>query len=135
MSIRNGSNRSPIDMFGFDMLVYGLRGQNVELSNEELELFGVDWEGLRDDRIRSHHRCNNPTNEGDTSWLGRAGPPEELNEVRVEPPVPSGVFEADEVSELNSLVQPWLGTSDEGSVIQAWTTAIVFARRIFAEGF
>ena len=57
MQIRDGPNRSPADMFGFDMLVHGLRGDRLsdstkeDMADEELEVYGVDWEGLQNDRI------------------------------------------------------------------------------------
>ncbi|KAF7311812.1 hypothetical protein MIND_00191700 [Mycena indigotica] len=47
IQIRNGPNRSPIDMFGFDMLICGVRGDELPpeeegLSEEELEVYGID---------------------------------------------------------------------------------------------
>ncbi|EPQ50124.1 hypothetical protein GLOTRDRAFT_67157, partial [Gloeophyllum trabeum ATCC 11539] len=48
IQIRNGPNRSPADMFGFDMYVHGVRGDQLpeeNLNEEELEVYGVDWEG------------------------------------------------------------------------------------------
>lgn len=46
IQIRNGPNRSPVDMFGFDMLVHGVRGDQVpqheNLTEEEIEVYGVD---------------------------------------------------------------------------------------------
>jgi hypothetical protein len=53
LQIRNGPNRSPIDFFIFDMLVYGMRGRQLEL-NAELEVYGIDWDGLNEDPIRLH---------------------------------------------------------------------------------
>ena len=44
-------------MFGFDMLVHGVQGyqlptpQDEPLSDEELEVFGVDWEGLNNENM------------------------------------------------------------------------------------
>ena len=42
-------------MFTFDMLVYGVRGDNLEdmMEEEELEVYGIDWKGLREDHV--HH--------------------------------------------------------------------------------
>ncbi|KDQ48969.1 hypothetical protein JAAARDRAFT_106000, partial [Jaapia argillacea MUCL 33604] len=89
IQIRNGPNQTPADLFGFDMLVYGLRGSELvgeEMDTEELEVYGVDWEGLRDDRLRQSQSANNPSREGWSSWVGRTGPPEQLSSVPVEPP-------------------------------------------------
>lgn len=52
IQIRGQPNRSPIDLFGFDMLVHGIRGD--ELLEEELELYGVDWEALGEDVPTTH---------------------------------------------------------------------------------
>ncbi|KAJ7670247.1 hypothetical protein B0H17DRAFT_1209474 [Mycena rosella] len=50
LQIRHGPNRSPTDMFVFDMLVNGVRGNQLPvdevLNEEELEVYGIDWEGL-----------------------------------------------------------------------------------------
>ncbi|KAJ7178252.1 hypothetical protein C8R46DRAFT_1329376 [Mycena filopes] len=95
--IRDGPNRSPADMFGFDMLALGVRGTDVGevMSDAELEVYGVDWEGLRDETLLESRQENNPADEGSTSWIGRSGPPDRLNEVAVEPP--SGPFSAAEI--------------------------------------
>ncbi|KAI0362336.1 hypothetical protein OH77DRAFT_1500048 [Trametes cingulata] len=96
IAVRNGPRRSPADMYGFDMLVHGMRGDApgaVEevLDAEELEVYGVDWEALRDDGIRAMHSANNPSTEGWTSWIGQRGTPTHLNEVNVEEPDVDGV--------------------------------------------
>ncbi|KAJ7026741.1 hypothetical protein C8F04DRAFT_1238490 [Mycena alexandri] len=88
IQIRNGPNRSPADMFYFDTLVHGAHGHALaaDLSEEELEVYGVNWEGLHDDTLLQSQRENNAEETGWTSWLGRVGPPEHLNEVPVESP-------------------------------------------------
>ncbi|KAG6912999.1 hypothetical protein DXG01_010493, partial [Tephrocybe rancida] len=83
--IMHGPNRSPADMFGFDMFVHGVRGIQIpsegdDLSAEELEVFGVDWEAIRDERLLQSLEANNPRNEGSDSWLQHSGPPEHMNE-------------------------------------------------------
>ena len=65
-------------MFGFDMLVHGVRGNQLpdeDLSDEELEVYGVDWEGLHDEQLLRPHWGNNPTSEGWNSWIGHVGLP------------------------------------------------------------
>ncbi|KAH9929371.1 uncharacterized protein B0H18DRAFT_906142, partial [Fomitopsis serialis] len=89
IQIRDGPNRSPIDMFVFDMLVHGVRGDQLPdeaQTMEELEVYGVDWEALREDRLLRAYHQNNTQTDGASSWIGRVGPPERLNEVEVEPP-------------------------------------------------
>ncbi|KAI0046233.1 hypothetical protein FA95DRAFT_1466219, partial [Auriscalpium vulgare] len=103
IQMRNGRgpNRSPADMFGFDMIVHGIRGQTYHgqdndldnLSEEELEVYGVDWEALQEDNILASQSHNDPADtefpvntDQPISWIGRQGPPTTLNEVQVEPP-------------------------------------------------
>ncbi|KAJ7046023.1 hypothetical protein C8F04DRAFT_1227305 [Mycena alexandri] len=88
IQIQNGPNRSPANMFYFDTLVHGTHGHTLasDLSEEELEVYSVDWEGLHDDTLLHSQRENNAEETGWTSWLGRVGPPEHLNEVPVESP-------------------------------------------------
>ncbi|KAI0055053.1 hypothetical protein BV25DRAFT_1766853, partial [Artomyces pyxidatus] len=90
IQIRNGPNRSPADMFVMDMYVFGVRGSQLApeeaLSEEELEVYGVDWEGLMENSLLTSRTSNNQTDEGYTSWVGRAGPPEHLNTIEVDPP-------------------------------------------------
>ncbi|KAJ7106351.1 hypothetical protein C8R44DRAFT_745419 [Mycena epipterygia] len=68
LRIRDGPNRSPAYIFGFDMM----RGTDpmVEqpMSEEEMEVFGVDWEeALHDDDVLDSRQDNNPPNEGSSS--------------------------------------------------------------------
>ncbi|KAJ7213129.1 hypothetical protein GGX14DRAFT_534298 [Mycena pura] len=91
IQIRNGPNRSPIDMFVFDTFVNGVRGDRLppeeeNLTDEELETYGIDWQGLRDDTILHSQLQNNPYTEDATSWIGYTGPPPNLSEVSVQPP-------------------------------------------------
>ncbi|KAJ7120403.1 hypothetical protein C8R44DRAFT_623637 [Mycena epipterygia] len=88
IQIRDGPNRSPADLFGFDTLVHGARGHALvdELPEEELEVYGVNWEGLHDDALLQSQRNNNRAESGWNSWIGRTGPPEHLNEVPIESP-------------------------------------------------
>ncbi|KAJ7633530.1 hypothetical protein DFH06DRAFT_1272399 [Mycena polygramma] len=98
IQIRDGPNRSPADMFVFDMLANGVRGNQLPaeevLSEEELEVYGIDWAGLRDDDLLASQRTNNPMGEGASSWVGRVGPPPlgDLSSVVVEPPAGLGLI-------------------------------------------
>ncbi|KAJ6451544.1 hypothetical protein C8R45DRAFT_1057105 [Mycena sanguinolenta] len=85
IQIRNGPSHSPADMFGFDMLVHGARGHALteELSDDELKVYGVNWEGLYNEALLSSQRHNNVAEDGWTSWIGCTGPPEHLNEVPI----------------------------------------------------
>lgn len=132
IQIRHGPNRSPADMFVFDMLVNGVRGNQLPseevLNEEELEVYGIDWAGLRDDVLLASQRQNNPTAEGATSWVGRVGPPplNELSNVVVEPPV--GFLHEEEDIGLYDAVVHLLGSAQDDECIVLWTTALAHAR-------
>ncbi len=97
-------------MFYFDMLVHGVRGESLGdmMDNEELEVYGIDWEALQDDDIRQSHLIQNGIQEGSTSWIGHIGPPPDLNEVCVDSPnMPFNTQEELDMVYLSA--QPWIG--------------------------
>ncbi|KAI0350262.1 hypothetical protein OH77DRAFT_1499102 [Trametes cingulata] len=135
ISMRNGPRRSPADMYGFDMLVHGMRGDppDERLDLEELEVYGVDWEGLRDDTIRAMHSANNPSTEGWTSWIGQTGVParELLSEVEVlEPDVMMGDRQTQVLAALDVLLAA-VDDADvarsEGELVRRWNTGLAIA--------
>ena len=131
IQIRNGPNRSPADMFGFDMLVHGVRGDQLpeeELNEAELEVYGVDWEALRDEQLLQSQRDNNLREEGWSSWVGSIGPPQQLNEVSVEPP--SGGLLVHEVGLLDQALQPLMDDMADNNIIALWAHALAYARVI-----
>ncbi|KAF9070670.1 hypothetical protein BDP27DRAFT_1220296 [Rhodocollybia butyracea] len=131
ISQRDGPNRSPEDMFGFDMLVRGIRGDAVDqyaMSDEELEVFGVDWEGLEDETLLRALRKNYEHEEGTSTWHGRHGPPPNLNEVHVDPP--SSLLTADETQNLDDVLQHISRSSDQADVVHLWTTALAYVRTL-----
>ncbi|KAJ3762574.1 hypothetical protein EV360DRAFT_92379 [Lentinula raphanica] len=82
----DGPARSPEDMWGFDMIVHGIRGDSLDqysMTDAELEVFGVDWEGLGDETLLQSLRRNYAHEQGSNTWLGQLGPPQQLNEVRL----------------------------------------------------
>ncbi|KAJ7737974.1 hypothetical protein B0H16DRAFT_1664698 [Mycena metata] len=126
IQIRNGPNRSPVDMFYFDTLVHGARGHALvdDISEEELEVYGVDWEGLHDDTLLHSQRENNAAEMGRTSWLRRVGPPEHLNEVPVESP--EGPLHLDQVAALEAVIGQWRGLAANSDIIHLWSIALAF---------
>ena len=60
------------------MLVHGVWGDQLpdkeELSTEKLEVYGVDWENLQDDKLLRACRQNNPMDEEGSSWVGFSAP-------------------------------------------------------------
>ncbi|KAJ3709479.1 hypothetical protein C8R42DRAFT_577390 [Lentinula raphanica] len=136
---RDGPNRSPEDMWGFDMLVRGLRGNDPNefaMSDEELEIFGIDWEGLQDDILLRSLRRNYAHEEDASTWLGQHGPPPTLNEVQVDPP--AGLMTAEDVQALGALLQSLPEIQDETEfelVIRLWSTALAYARARYPPAF
>ncbi|KAJ3964015.1 hypothetical protein EV361DRAFT_812755 [Lentinula raphanica] len=133
----DGPARSPEDLFGFDMLAHGLRGDSLDqfaMTDEELELFGVDWEGLQDESLLQSLRQNYAHEHDFNTSLGRHGPPENLNEVEVEPP--PGSMTAAEVQLLGEVVRSVTRSlSEEDNVVNLWRAALVFARAIHPDAF
>ncbi|KAF6762164.1 hypothetical protein DFP72DRAFT_803030 [Ephemerocybe angulata] len=133
IQIRDGPNRSPIDMFTFDMIVHGVRGSQLpyeedNLTDDELEVYGVDWEALRDDRLLNSLR-EHAADEPGTSWIGRQGPPDNLNEVTVNPPqAPSN---ASLLNTLSTQISQWAAGSPHTTIYELWTASLVHARGIF----
>ncbi|KAE9384545.1 hypothetical protein BT96DRAFT_842022 [Gymnopus androsaceus JB14] len=134
LSIRSGPNRRPEEMFGFDMLVYGLRGDSLDehLTDEELELFGVDWDAYYEDAVLRQLRSNY-ANESASSWLQRQGPPPELNRVVVT--APSAVLSQEQVDFLDSVVAEIPRSSSTNDVVTLWTQALVVARLLHPDHF
>ena len=131
IQIREAPNRSPSDMFYFDMLVHGIRGESLEdmMNHEELEVYGIDWEALQDDSIRQSQLNNNGIQEGETSWIGNTGPPTDLNEVFVQSPnSPFDTGDAERI--IYHSAEQWIGQADDDSVSLAWLHALAAARQI-----
>ncbi|KAF8999752.1 hypothetical protein BDZ89DRAFT_969247 [Hymenopellis radicata] len=134
IQIRHGPNRSPVDLFGFDMFVHGVRGDTLPdneegLSEEELEVFGVNWEGLQDEVLLAARAHNNNPDEPAGTWL-RGGVPEHLNEVTVE--APETPFEG--MEELQ-ILQEHLSERvvDDAMVTNAWIVAFSLIRTIYPD--
>ena len=134
IQIRGAPNRSPSDMFYFDMLVRGVRGESLAdmMDQDELEAYGIDWEALQDDNIRQSQLNNNGIHEGDTSWIGSTGPPVDLSEVLVHSP--NSPFDAEDAEQIIfHSVEQWLGQMDNDSVSLAWLHALAAARQMSSQ--
>ncbi|KAJ4465847.1 hypothetical protein C8R41DRAFT_781229 [Lentinula lateritia] len=135
VSQRHGPARSPEDMFVFDSLVNGIRGDNLEqftMTDEELEVFGVDWDGLQDETLLRTLRTNY-AHEGSGSWLGRRGPPPDLNEVAVSPP--STLLTEEDVASLNQQLSHYIRLPREQEVIQLWINALSIVKSMYPNEF
>ncbi|KAG8941496.1 hypothetical protein FRC03_004468 [Tulasnella sp. 419] len=124
IQMKGQASRRPLDMFVFDMPVLGVRGEQLTL--EELDAYGVDWEAIREDAVLSSQLINNSSNEGTSSWIGRVGPPPDLNEVNVD--APTSPLSPQVAAELLSYLSPLMGQADINSLIRRWVCGLAFAR-------
>ncbi|KZT40912.1 hypothetical protein SISSUDRAFT_1126942 [Sistotremastrum suecicum HHB10207 ss-3] len=121
---KTGPRRSPWDMWVFDMLARGVRGNPLgqpteePLTEEQLEVYGVDWAALQQQDIRDAQAANNP-GEGHSSWIGRRGPPDNLAGVELDPPA-SHVNAADVFHQFSH--DSW-----EGDQTQRWRIGLNLA--------
>lgn len=105
-------------MFGFDMLVHGVRGDQLpeeDLTEEELEVYGVDWEGLEDEKLLNSQRVNNSLSEESNSWVGQVGLPNHLNEVSANPPI--GSLSQQKVQALDLSLHQWMHSPNDADII------------------
>ncbi|KAJ3764789.1 hypothetical protein FB446DRAFT_656121 [Lentinula raphanica] len=132
----DGPGRSPEDMWGFDMLARGLRGDSLDdfaMSDEELEVFGVDWEALEDRELLRLLRQNYAHEEGFNTWLGRHGPPQHLNQVDVDPP--SGPMSAADIQLMDEELRLFSREAVKEDIVELWRAGLVFARSAYAHAF
>lgn len=115
-------------MFFFDQYVNGVRGDSLheDANADDLENYGVDWEGLADDDLLASNLGNNSRQEGTSSWIGRDGPPPVLNNVPVESPdMPLSI---PEVEGLYAHVLPHLSSYDDQSLVTRWILGLAYSR-------
>ena len=114
------------------MIVHGIHGDPLleeEMGNEDIEVYGVNWGGLSDDRLLQSQRENNSANEGSTSWIGRIGLPQNLNEVSVYP-LSSDVLTSDELIGLAETVRLWYSLPDNKDKLLAWSHRLGYAKAL-----
>ncbi|KAJ7754283.1 hypothetical protein B0H14DRAFT_3096706 [Mycena olivaceomarginata] len=102
---------------------YQLPPEEENLIDEELEVYGIDWQGLRDDGVLQSQARNNPRSEGSSSWVGHTGPPPDLSEVIVQPP--QGTLTADEITHF----------AEDADIISLWNHALTHVRVLYPNVF
>ncbi|KAH9925166.1 uncharacterized protein B0H18DRAFT_869901 [Fomitopsis serialis] len=132
----SGVNRTPSDMFGWDMYVHGIRGGQLPphqqlLTDEELEYYGVDFEGLGEDALLGSREANNPEDEGVSSFLGRIPPAERLNTIAVETGDTNWPEEL--IQGLQGLKYAVQGRADDESLTGLWTASLVLMCTYFGD--
>jgi len=118
------------------MFVHGVRGDQLpddSLTDEELEVYGVDWEALRDEQLLHSQQMNNTDAEGWTSWVGQVGPPANLSQVSVKSP--TGPMHEAEVQILLGNLQTWIGSPNDSDIVSLWTYGLAYARLVYPRLF
>ncbi|KAJ7831316.1 hypothetical protein B0H14DRAFT_2365243 [Mycena olivaceomarginata] len=106
--------------------------EEENLIEEELEVYRINWQGLRDDGVLQSQAQNNPRSEGSSSWVGYTGPPD-LSEVIVQPP--QGTLTADKISHLYDSCSPLLGSAEDADIISLWNHALTHVRVLYPNVF
>ena len=118
------------------MFVHGVRGDQLpddSMTDEELEVFGVDWEALQDEQLLHSQQTNNTDAEGWTSWVGQVGPPANLSQVTVDPPV--GPMHAAEVQLLLANLQPLIGSPSDADIMTLWAHGLAYSHTAYPHLF
>ena len=71
-------------------------------------------------------QTDNRADEAPGSWLVK-NPPQNLNEVNVDPPV-AGIFTDEEIMAIDQSLFYLLGAAGDDEVAELWTEALVLAR-------
>lgn len=129
------TNRTPSEMFGWDMYVHGIRGAQLArpdepiLTAEELEYYGVDFEALHDASVMDSHEANNDADSEVSSFLGRTPPPNHLNTITVETDDadwPEGLMQ-----DLYRLQVAAGDRTDDRSLIELWCLSVALLETYF----
>ncbi|KAF8208323.1 hypothetical protein K438DRAFT_1755019 [Mycena galopus ATCC 62051] len=107
--------------------------EEEDLSKDELEVFGINWQGLCDNNILHSQAQNNSTTEGSSSWVGHTGPPPDLSQVIVQPPV--GTLTEEEGTDLYNSFSHLIGSAEDGDIILLWSQALAHVRVLYPDVF
>ncbi|KAJ7886954.1 hypothetical protein B0H13DRAFT_1627782 [Mycena leptocephala] len=133
IQIHHSTNRSPTDMFANGVRGDQLPAEEENLSEEELEVYGIDWQGLHDDNLLQSQAQNNSTAEGSSSWIGRTGPPPNLSQVHVQPP--PGTLTEEEVADLYNSFAHLIGSAEDTDIFSLWNQALAYVRVLYPNVF
>lgn len=139
VGLRGQRGRSPKDMFFFGMLERGHRGIEANLTDDEIVGYGIDWEAIGDQQIRTHHDNANLEHSDDiddhTTVLNTSSltlRPERFSVVEVESPncllTPEQIHWVD--SQLASYPFSEIRTTEAYRL--RWITALALCLEIFA---
>ena len=123
-------------MFFFGMIENGPRGfsqeqpDDLQLQDEGMDGFGIDWDAYDNEAIRTHHFANNEAEDVDDNPF-LAGNPRNLSEVEVIPPgCPLSQEQLDILhAELHAL--PYFTSRSMDMRRRVWIEALAICRRFF----
>ena len=95
-------------------------------------MYGVDWAALNDDHIVRSVQTSTPQNNGAVSWIGRTGPPDNLNEVPLfSPTAPI----TDDFSDFDTAMALWMQTTGDTSISAIWVYGLALGQTIYGNIF
>lgn len=125
---------SPNEMFWRSIHMDGARGFEPDSMVEgDLAAFGVDWRVLDSRQLLEHHRRTNPHDAVNIGFLPVDGVPEELSEVKVDPPN-CPISEEQVVWLKNQLVSSGLDLTSKNELVrrQVWAHGLALFNMLFA---
>ncbi|KAF8218146.1 hypothetical protein K438DRAFT_1747368 [Mycena galopus ATCC 62051] len=128
-SIWNEANQSPTKMFVFDMY---LPQEEEDFGEDDVEVYGIDWQGLCDDDVLHLQAQNNSSTEGSSSWVGHTGPPPDLSQVIGQPPM--GTLAEEEATKLYNSFSHLIGSAEDGDIILLWSQALAYVCALYQCG-
>ena len=104
------------------------------MTDEELEVYGVDWEALQNDRILESAQQNGRSDTNTTSWIGRVGPPDNLNEVSLSPPDAPSIVNSSAI--FDATLTDWITAQGQNTSISSiWIYGLALAHTTYGNIF
>lgn len=132
LKARSQPTMSPNQMFWASIHSDGARGFEPDPTlTEDLAEFGVDWRVLDSQRMLEHHRRTNPHDPLNIGFLPAGGVPEELTEIKVDPPnCPISIEQVEWLG--NGLVVSGLDLSSKNELVrrQIWSHALTLLNMV-----
>lgn len=117
---------------------HGVRGdclppEEEGMDAEELEVYGINWRGLRDNGVLRSQSQNNSSAEGSSPWVGHVGPPPDLSQVVVQHP--PGTLTDEEATHLYNSFSPLFGSADADEIVLLWAQALAYVHVLYPNVF
>ena len=137
VGLRGQRGRSPRDMFFFGMLENGHRGIEVNLTDDEIVEYGIDWEAIGDPQIRNHHNTANLEHSDDIDdqtvrSVPNTSRPERFSVVEVDSPNCPLTLEQVHWLDSQLLSYPFSEIRTIEAYRLRWITALALCIEIFA---